>query len=70
MGYTATRNDAISQNAADLIKIMGWASSFYDRIEMLSRCLKRTQRQINTRTVEAVIAETNAEWDAVHPGER
>ncbi len=66
MGHTASRNDAISQNAADLIKIMCWASSVYGRVDMLSRCFRRTDRQINTRTVENVIAEINAEWEAGH----
>ncbi len=59
------RNDAISTNAADLVKIMCWASSLYDRVDILSRCFRRTTRQINTRTVENVIAEINSEWDAV-----
>ena len=60
------RNDSISTNAADLIKIMCWASSLYGRVDILSRCFKRTTRQINTRTVENAIAEINAEWEADH----
>ncbi len=58
-------NEVLSKPAADLIKIVCTFGG-YDKVEVLAKCLTRSNRRINITTVENVLQEIEDEYDNRH----